>query len=167
MDLTKNALVLTQVSLNHNMSATIRLELFPHDLIASISFYTRILNFVILRHEPGPASDASNLASTGYAHLRRSTIQLGLATKPTGDYPPAARDIHSRSQFRRWPVGVEILMEVDDVWAEKDRVLSSGWSLDSEMVRQAWGLWDFRIVDPDGYFWRISERGGEDGKGKE
>lgn len=92
------------------MPSTIRLELFPATLPPSISFYTKILNFTILRHEPGPGT-----TEYGYAHLNRDTINLGLSTKPPSDYPALARDVAARPQFRKWPVGVEIVMEVDDV----------------------------------------------------
>lgn len=58
-------------------------------------------------------------------------------------------------------------MEVDDVDGEMERVVGAGWPLESGMELQEWGLRDFRVVDPDGYFWRISERGGEDGMGRD
>lgn len=152
------------------MPATLRIELFPQALTPSILFWTKILNFTLLRHEPSSSTTSTSPSTgtdTGYAHLHRDTIGIGLSTRPPTKYPLAAQDPSARPQFRKWPVGVEIVIEVDDVWAEKERVVREGWKLESDMVRQPWGLRDFRIVDPDGYFVRVSERGGVDGQGEE
>lgn len=152
------------------MPATLRLELFPHSLPVAISFYTDILSFTLVRHEPDPdavtAAAGETSSTTGYAHLRRDAIQLGLSTQPAAAYPPAARTPGpARAQFRRWPVGVEIVVEVDDVVQERDRVVARGARLEDDLVLREWGLWDFRLCDPDGFYIRVTERGGPDGRG--
>lgn len=47
---------------------------------------------------------------------------------------------------------------VDDVGAERDRVVSAGFTLADDLADQAWGLTDFRLTDPDGYYWRFTSR---------
>lgn len=165
--------------------ASLRVELFPTSLPVAIDFYTRVLEFKVLRHEP-------DSPTTGYAHIRRNQIQIGLATKDPNEYPEPARDPEQRKQLRSWPTGVELVIEVDDIGSEWQRVNELKWPVDSGLRLQGkwpdvfahgdrevhrierrltitnrpdWGLFDFRIQDPDGFYLRISERGGEDGRG--
>jgi uncharacterized glyoxalase superfamily protein PhnB len=60
------------------------------------------------------------------------------------------------------PTAVEIVIEVDDqdFAAEVERVTTSGWPLSAEPERQPWGLTDFRVRDPDGYYVRLTDRNG-------
>jgi lactoylglutathione lyase len=69
-----------------------------------------------------------------------------------GDHPirPVARERPGR--------GVEIVLEVDDIEAMYRHVLSEKWPRSAELTRQPWGLTDFRVSDPDGYYWRITSR---------
>jgi uncharacterized glyoxalase superfamily protein PhnB len=53
---------------------------------------------------------------------------------------------------------VEIVLEVDDLAAERDRVSRAGWPVADEVALQPWGLRDFRLVDPSGYYLRITAR---------
>jgi uncharacterized glyoxalase superfamily protein PhnB len=55
--------------------------------------------------------------------------------------------------------GVEIVLEVDDIEAMYAHVLSTNWPLSSKLQDQPWGLTDFRVLDPDEYYWRITTRG--------
>jgi lactoylglutathione lyase len=50
---------------------------------------------------------------------------------------------------------VEIVLEVADVASERDRVVAAGWPLDEDLRERPWGLADFRILDPSGYYLRI------------
>ena len=56
------------------------------------------------------------------------------------------------------PAGVELVLEVDDVGAERDRVVAAGWPLGEDLQARPWGLTDFRILDPAGYYLRITDR---------
>lgn len=40
---------------------------------------------------------------------------------------------------------------------ERDRVVAAGWSLAEDLTRRPWGLVDFRLLDPDGYYLRVTE----------
>jgi uncharacterized glyoxalase superfamily protein PhnB len=53
---------------------------------------------------------------------------------------------------------VEIALMVEDVRATYDRVAASDWPRSTELTLQPWGAWDFRILDPDGYYLRISSQ---------
>jgi len=55
-------------------------------------------------------------------------------------------------------LGVEIVLEVDDVLAMCQHVASQGRPLAAELKHQPWGLTDFRVSDPDGYYWRVTSR---------
>ena len=69
---------------------------------------------------------------------------------------PGARKV-GRSQ-RRPPTGVELVLEVDEVVGERDRVRGRGWPLEEDLQQRPWGLQDFRLLDPNGYYLRITSR---------
>jgi uncharacterized glyoxalase superfamily protein PhnB len=58
----------------------------------------------------------------------------------------------------RPPLGVELVLEVDDLHADHDRVTSAGWALVEDLTVRPWGLSDFRLLDPAGYYWRLTTR---------
>jgi len=53
--------------------------------------------------------------------------------------------------FRRPTKALELVIEVDDLIAERDRLVSNGYQPEDDIKLQTWGLEDFRLVDPDGY----------------
>ena len=59
---------------------------------------------------------------------------------------------------RRPPAGVEIVLEVADVEAERERVRRAEWPIEEDITRQPWGLRDFRLLDPSGYYVRLTGR---------
>ena len=122
------------------MTEALRCEVFPADLDSSIAFYVGVLCFRLVRDERS--------APDPYAALQRGSVHLGLAARP-----PVAN-----AGPRRPPTGVELVLEVDDLTAEYDRVRTGGWPVDEEPADRPWGLRDFRLLDPDGYYWRITSR---------
>lgn len=121
-----------------NMS--LRCEIFPEDMEATQDFYTRVLRFRVQRYVPdwpGP-----------YLSLQRGTVVIGAAARSGGGHRVA----------RRPPVGVEIVLEVEDVRTERDLVVAAGWKIEEPLRGQPWGLTDFRILDPGGYYLRITDR---------
>ncbi len=123
------------------MDMTLRFEIFPADLDATVDFYQRVLGFQL-------TDDRRD--QDDYVALRRGAVQVGAVLDPVPDARAA----------RRPPAGLELVLEVDDVAAERDRVLAAGWPLDDDLRDQVWGLRDFRILDPDGYYLRITNRAG-------
>ena len=85
------------------VAMTLRFEIFPSDLDATADFYTRVLRFEISadrRREPEP-----------YMAFRRDAVRIG-----------ALHADDARSSHRRPPVGVELVLEVDDVDDELEDV---------------------------------------------
>jgi lactoylglutathione lyase len=122
------------------MEMTLRFEIFPSDLDASVDFYVRVLGFAVLTDQrDDPAA---------YVSMRRGDVRVGALRREPLDVRTA----------RLPPVGVELVLEVDDIGSERDRVVAAGWPLDEDLQHRPWGLTDFRILDPDGYYLRITDR---------
>ena len=120
------------------MTERLRFEIFPADLDRTIDFYVGVLRFELLRDERGKQPP--------YAYLRRGEVRIG-ALAHSGPVAEAAR--HP-------PVGVELVLEVDDLERERGSILAAGWSLTEEITLRPWGLRDFRLLDPDGHYWRVT-----------
>jgi catechol 2,3-dioxygenase-like lactoylglutathione lyase family enzyme len=119
---------------------TLRLEIFPADLNATVRFYVDLLGFTLVTDRRGDEQP--------YLALERGAVRIGAAARP-GEGSPAQR---------RPPTGVEIVLEVDYLHAERDRIRHAGWPIEEDIVRRPWGLQDFRVTDPDGYYLRITHR---------
>jgi lactoylglutathione lyase len=124
----------------------LRLELFVSDMRASVAFYTEVLGFRVARANPD------------YVSVRNGSVVLGLgpvAKLPeTGMGPGFTRQ---RLQADNG-AGVEIVLElddVDDVTALYHGCQARGVVVDA-LREQPWGLQDFRLVDPDGYYLRVT-----------
>jgi len=119
---------------------TLRFEIFPDDLDATIDFYTRVLRFRLIadrRDEP-----------SAYVSLQRGSVRVGAARRAVPDARAA----------RLPPAGVELVLEVDDVVAERDQIKAAGWPMAEDLRDRPWGLRDFRVLDPAGYYLRITGR---------
>ncbi|MDT0263150.1 VOC family protein [Jatrophihabitans lederbergiae] len=122
------------------MPMTVRFEIFPSDLDATTDFYTRVLGFSLAadqRDDPQP-----------YLAVQRDGVRIGAA----------GRQDQGHRGSRRPPTGVELVFEVDDLVDELDRVQRAGWPLVEDLQARPWGLRDFRLLDPSGYYLRITER---------
>lgn len=119
---------------------TARFEIFPSDLDATVDFYTRVLGFDLAtdrRDGPEP-----------YVAFRRDDVHIGALRDPGGVHRPE----------RRPPVGVEVVLEADDLDHELERIRAAGWEIAEGLGERAWGLRDFRILDPSGYYLRVTNR---------
>ena len=121
------------------MPTSLRLEIFPADLNATVRFYVDLLGFSL-------ATDRRSDALP-YLALQRDDVQIGAVVVP-GGYPA----------HRRPPTGVEIVIEVDYLHVERDRIRLAGWPIEEDIMRRPWGLQDFRVLDPDGYYLRFTSR---------
>ncbi|ACV77857.1 VOC family protein [Nakamurella multipartita] len=122
------------------MPTNLRLEIFPADLNATVRFYVDLLGFSLVedrRADPLP-----------YLSLVRDGVRLGAVTVPGGS--PA---------HRHPPTGAEIVLEVDYLHAERDRIARAGWPIEEDITLRPWGLKDFRVLDPDGYYLRFTTHG--------
>jgi lactoylglutathione lyase len=122
------------------MAAALRCEIFPADLDATVAFYVSVLGFELVRDERDRPS--------AYVALARDTVRVGAAARP---------EVRDRGQ-RRPVTGVELVLEVDDLDEEHARVTAAGWPLTEDLADRPWGLRDFRLLDPSGYYWRITGR---------
>jgi lactoylglutathione lyase len=120
------------------MAASLRIEIFPRDLDTTVTFYQAALAFTLERDE--------RLAEIPYVAQRREGIRIG-ARQITDPVPRDAR---------RLPAGTEIVLEVDDLDAERDRILAAGYELAEDLTARSWGLTDLRLFDPDGYYLRLT-----------
>jgi uncharacterized glyoxalase superfamily protein PhnB len=41
---------------------------------------------------------------------------------------------------------------------QRDRVVAAGWPLEQDLQDRPWGLTDFRVIDPAGYYLRVTSR---------
>lgn len=76
---------------------------------------------------------------------------------------PGNDNVYEQSYFKRFPkntkrgYGVEIVMMVDEVQAFHDEIKDFA-NIVNPLVQRPWGLWDFRIEDPFGYYIRITSK---------
>ena len=83
------------------MNMTLRYEIFPRDLDAIVDFYARVLGFSVTKDQRGDPE--------AYVALSRGEVHIGAARR-AGPAAPAER---------RPPIGVEVVLEVDDIKAER------------------------------------------------
>ena len=122
----------------------LRMELFVDDLDVSVAFYLDVLGFEVDRRE------------SGYASLRRGEVVLGLG--PVAKLPESSGPGFTQERLRSGRgAGVEIVLEtgrteLTELYA---RCRTEGVVVEP-MQKRPWGLDDFRIVDPDGYYLRLT-----------
>jgi lactoylglutathione lyase len=123
---------------------TIRFELFVADRDKSVDFYTSVLGFEVRRLDES------------YAMLTCGDVVLGLGRQ--ADLPETGEGWGFTQQRlnRDRGAGVEIVLETPDLEALYERVQRSGYQLAAPMQDRPWGLRDFRVADPDGYYLRIT-----------
>ena len=123
------------------MTDLLRCELFPGDLDAAVRFYVGVLDFAVDRDDRS--------SSPPYVALNRGAVRLGLAQ--SGEVADVAH--------RRSPVGVELVLEVASPAIAHEKVIAAGWPVEEGLTARPWGLVDFRVLGPAGYYWRITSLG--------
>ncbi len=120
-----------------SVDASLRIEIFVADLDQTAAFYER-LGFETTGRSDGPPR---------YAAFRLGQARIGAAEASAID--PALRAV---------PTGAEIVIDVDDIHKVRDRVVGEGLELEADLQVRPWGLEDFRLSDPDGYYYRFTSR---------
>jgi catechol 2,3-dioxygenase-like lactoylglutathione lyase family enzyme len=125
---------------------TLRIELFVNDLSISLDFYRRVLGFEIGERQ-----------SVGYTLMTNGEVQLGLNLRSNlpDDHPVQAQE------YERIGRGIEIVLEIDNIEEFYQYVFIQNWPIVGKLQQQPWGLIDFRVFDPDGYYLRITSRSSE------
>jgi lactoylglutathione lyase len=121
-----------------------RLELFVENLDVSIRFYETALGFHLVRRQ------------ADYASLQRRDRdpRLGaIAELPVDSDGPGFTQA-GLTGVRG--AGVEIVLEVEDVDAALADVAGAGGRVVEPLRDRPWGLRDFRLIDPDGYYLRVT-----------
>jgi lactoylglutathione lyase len=126
---------------------SMRLELFVADHDVSVGFYTRVLGFVVRRRDDE------------YVSLTCGDVTLGLGLvrnlPEAGEGPGFSQTQVARARG----AGVEIVLETTALNRLHRRVVAAGYPLAEPMHDRPWGLRDFRLVDPDGYYLRLTTPG--------
>lgn len=118
-----------------------RFELFVKDLKESVHFYQEILGLEML----GQGETSATF------HLNNTRLLL--------THEQILHDEHyfdAASLQGRKGVGVELILHVEDIAAVYQKFFDLGYPIQDELVERSWGSTDFRIVDPDGYYFRIT-----------
>lgn len=118
------------------------MELFVRDMDVSVEFYCRVLGLELTRCEDGYASITSGHVILGLGPIGKLPVEDGYFTR--------GRLASDRGG------GVEIVLEVDDITAFHEQVATAGYPILEELQERPWGLVDFRVADPDGYYLRIT-----------
>ncbi len=119
---------------------SLRFEVFVADLDTTVDFYTRVLGFAVAKDDRS--------GTLPYVALERDHVHVGAVPSP--EAVPLER--------RLPPTGVELVLEVDDLDAARARVLAGGWPLEEDVQERPWGMRDLRLLDPSGYYLRLTSR---------
>jgi uncharacterized glyoxalase superfamily protein PhnB len=123
---------------------TIRLELFTSNIAKTVSFYQDVLGFKPL-----------NSASHTYQPIQNGQVVLGI-----GLLESLGNNHYFNSELSdlKFGYGVEIVLEVDDIQLIYNKVKKANVEIESELKKRPWGLKDFRLVDPNGYYIRVTSK---------
>lgn len=87
-----------------------------------------------------------------YAAIVNGRVRIGLAA--FGLLPE--RHYFREGAAGRRGVGVEVVLEVIDLAGYEQRARSAK-AIFEPLQRRPWGLEDFRVIDPDGYYIRVTQ----------
>lgn len=127
----------------------VRFELFVEDVERSLAFYGAVLGL-----QPPAGYDPR-----GYVPASMGRVRIGLQRRSALPDGHLFRPAHFEGPRG---VGVEIVIEVDDVGAAfaraRDAAVTHGGQLEP-LAARPWGQTDFRLIDPDGYYIRVTSTG--------
>ena len=124
-----------------NQSTKLQVNLAVKDLRVSAAFYTETFDF------------KERTSNPGYILLQRNALVLGLKTDELLWYPdPGEQPVEALARG----VGVELVLETSDIDQFHARMQQAGATIHEPLKEQPWGARDFRMLDPDGYYWRIT-----------
>lgn len=122
---------------------TARFELFADGVVALCDFFVRVLRFEVVQSSPS------------YVALSSGQIRIGLGSVSG---LPAGHPLRPRNGDERKGLGVEIVIETADVDTFYLHVQSTGYAIALPLGTRSWGLRDFRVMAPEGYYVRVTSR---------
>jgi len=124
---------------------TIRMELFTSDMEKSVNFYTEVLGFTM----------EGEKINRSYQPVKKGNVVIGI-----GPISKLSKDHYFNPNLKnmRKGYGVEIVLEVKNIQKVYEQVKSNGYPIHGPLTMQNWGLEDFRLIDPDGYYLRITSK---------
>ncbi len=122
-------------------AAQLQINLAVRDMDRAVQFYIKYLGFKEMVLNPG------------YVLLHRGALIIGLKTDELL-WHPAVVDHNPKDLVRG--VGIELVLEVSDIDCFYRQIQDSGISIQEPLVDRPWGAKDFRILDSEGYYWRIT-----------
>lgn len=124
----------------------LRFELFVDDVEASVRFYGATLRLV----------PPQNWSPDGYVPLQAGAVTVGIQSHTK---LPAEHHFSPAHLAGPRGVGLEIVIEVDDIdrayALAKPEAERHGGQIEP-LGERPWGAKDFRLVDPDGYYVRVT-----------
>ncbi len=114
-------------------------ELFVSDLARSRQFYSDALDFEVIRDEPT------------YVGLRRGEAHVNLVP-----FDWLRKDHYLAAPGMRLGSRVEFCLEVDELEAAYHQAVAAGATIEAPIKERPWGRTDFRLIDPDGAYWRVT-----------
>ncbi|MBW2936765.1 VOC family protein [Aureisphaera sp. CAU 1614] len=123
---------------------TMRLELFTSNIEQTVNFYKNVLGFKSLK---------SSISTYQPIQNGQVVLGIGLIENLGNDHYFNPNQIDIQYGF-----GVEIVLEVEDIKFIYNKVKMADIEIESELKKQPWGLTDFRLVDPNGYYIRVTSK---------
>ncbi|MBD1222067.1 hypothetical protein GLV94_12395 [Virgibacillus halodenitrificans] len=119
----------------------LRLELFVESMEKSLEFYNNVLGFKL------PID-----INKSYIPVKRGDVVLGL-----GEMKHLSESHPLKAPYgQQIGLGIEIVLEVEGIKDVYNNVVEKEYPIQTELTKRPWGLEDFRIIDPDGYYLRIT-----------
>lgn len=123
------------------MAAQLQVNLAVRDLERAIQFYIQVLGFKRMT------------VNSAFVLMHRGSLIVGLKSDdllwhPQLEGPPGAEMIRG--------LGVELVLEVTDIEFFYTQTQQAGVTIQEPLMERPWGAQDFRVADPDGYYWRIT-----------
>jgi catechol 2,3-dioxygenase-like lactoylglutathione lyase family enzyme len=128
-------------STSENVYTESKFELATTDPSRDVAFYSE-LGFRVV-------------AKTSYGYVTLKSGPVVIALSPVTSINP--HDPASLPKLRRPPIGVEIVLYTNENLEKMHARLKSLGLNPTDIRLQPWGVRDFRLTDPGGYYIRISE----------
>lgn len=126
------------------MSGMVSIELYVDDITASADFFAQYLGF-----------RADRIEST-FASLWLGNSRILLNLVDTGEFVDPNPILKDGAVSYRG-AGVEVVISVEDLDATYARLQGAALPFLGEINEQFWGLRDFRLLLPEGFYLRVTE----------